>query len=272
MTRPTQELFDTLNIASDTGLSPPVVGLSRPFYSQVDFSCEEPYYPSEETSKVWAVPVSLAATKGIDFSFFSSGYLDVSVHRVSHLCLCIQHKLIQESKDRRLFDNFPWLFAVFHALHRLLTPRHPPCALNNLTTNIQRSLHVVKNVHGQTRKRYLRCRCKPSSLHRSTLLPITWVDLHLEFVLLCLLVETPLQEKKTHKQQRSTLTGTTSKRLSFRSQCRCHLPLLLHCQRSKQQPPKQLLLCPGGQKPHPAHSCFRQEIIAANGTWFLATS
>ena len=31
------------------------------------------------------------------------------------------------------------------------------------------------------------------------------------------------------------------------------------------------LLCPGGQKPHPSHSCFRQEIIAAKGTWFLAT-
>ena len=31
---------------------------------------------------VWALPVSLAATPGIDFSFSSSGYLDVSVHRV----------------------------------------------------------------------------------------------------------------------------------------------------------------------------------------------
>lgn len=28
-------------------------------------------------------PFSLAATKGIEFSFFSSGYLDVSVLRVS---------------------------------------------------------------------------------------------------------------------------------------------------------------------------------------------
>jgi hypothetical protein len=38
-----------------------------------------------------------------------------------------------------LFDNYPGLFAVFHARHRLLTPRHPPCALNSLTTNIQSS-------------------------------------------------------------------------------------------------------------------------------------
>ncbi len=31
---------------------------------------------------MWAVPLSLAATDGIDFSFFSSSYLDVSVHQV----------------------------------------------------------------------------------------------------------------------------------------------------------------------------------------------
>src|SRR2546428_11694749 len=32
---------------------------------------------------VWAVPLSLAATDGIDVSFFSCGHLDVSVPRVS---------------------------------------------------------------------------------------------------------------------------------------------------------------------------------------------
>ena len=32
---------------------------------------------------VWATSFSLATTKEIDFSFFSSGYLDVSVHRVT---------------------------------------------------------------------------------------------------------------------------------------------------------------------------------------------
>ena len=31
---------------------------------------------------VWALPRSLAATKGISFDFFSCGYLDVSVPRV----------------------------------------------------------------------------------------------------------------------------------------------------------------------------------------------
>ena len=42
------------------------------------------------TFKVWATPVSLAATKGISIDFFSSGYLDVSVHQVPFLTLCIQ--------------------------------------------------------------------------------------------------------------------------------------------------------------------------------------
>src|SRR6185295_1558895 len=30
----------------------------------------------------------------------------------------------------------PQLFAANHVLHRLLTPRHPPCALSSLTTNL----------------------------------------------------------------------------------------------------------------------------------------
>ena len=38
--------------------------------------------PRKACSSVWALPLSLAATKRIDVSFFSSGYLDVSVPRV----------------------------------------------------------------------------------------------------------------------------------------------------------------------------------------------
>ena len=33
-----------------------------------------------------------------------------------------------------MFDSFPRLIAVCHALHRLLAPRHPPHTLINLTT------------------------------------------------------------------------------------------------------------------------------------------
>ena len=43
----------------------------------------QPYNPViAETTTVWANPLSLATTRGITFVLFSSGYLDVSVHRV----------------------------------------------------------------------------------------------------------------------------------------------------------------------------------------------
>ncbi len=51
--------------------------------------------------------------------------------------------LVRVSRDQYLFVNSPKLFADFHALHRLLTPRHPPCALSNLTTEISNSLAPI---------------------------------------------------------------------------------------------------------------------------------
>ena len=51
---------------------------------------------------------------------------------------------IRVSRDHRLFVSFPRLFADFHARHRLLTPRHPPCALGSLTIGISNS-HAGRN-------------------------------------------------------------------------------------------------------------------------------
>ena len=45
--------------------------------------------PQDARILVWALSISLAATLEIDVSFSSSGYLDVSVHRVPFLTLCI---------------------------------------------------------------------------------------------------------------------------------------------------------------------------------------
>ena len=56
---------------SDTGLSPTMATLPNVFS-----------YPQRHLR---AGPRSLAATKGISVDFFSSGYLDVSVLRVSFL-------------------------------------------------------------------------------------------------------------------------------------------------------------------------------------------
>ena len=45
--------------------------------------------PHGARTMVWPLSISLAATLEIDFSFSSSGYLDVSVHRVPLHTLCI---------------------------------------------------------------------------------------------------------------------------------------------------------------------------------------
>ena len=41
---------------------------------------------------------------------------------------------IRTSSDHGSFANSPRLIAGYHVLLRLLVPRHPPCALKNLTT------------------------------------------------------------------------------------------------------------------------------------------
>ena len=98
--------------------------------------------PHGARTMVWALPRSLAATYGIDVSFSSSGYLDVSVHRVPFHTLWIgvwmtevcsagfPHSDISGSMD---ICSSPKLFAAYHVFHRLLVPRHPPCALLRLT-------------------------------------------------------------------------------------------------------------------------------------------
>ena len=94
--------------------------------------------PHDARTMVWALTISLAATLVIDVSFSSSGYLDVSVHRVPFLTLWIgvrmtgvfpagfPHSDICGSLD---ICSLPQLFAAYHVFHRLLVPRHPPCAL-----------------------------------------------------------------------------------------------------------------------------------------------
>lgn len=87
---------------------------------------------------VWAVSCSLAATREVALAFSSYGYLDVSVPHVRSVSLCIQLTVIRESQDQRSFDSSPRHFAAFHALHRLLAPRHPPHALIYLANLINR--------------------------------------------------------------------------------------------------------------------------------------
>ena len=98
--------------------------------------------PQHARTLVWALPGSLAATSGIDVSFSSSGYLDVSVHRVPLLTLCIGVRILEVCSSGFPHSDIsgsvdicssPKLFAAYHVFHRLLVPRHPPCALISLT-------------------------------------------------------------------------------------------------------------------------------------------
>ena len=98
--------------------------------------------PRSARTPVWALSGSLAATSEITFVFFSSGYLDVSVHRVPFHALWIgawirkvflrgfPHSDICGSSD---ICSFPQLFAAYRVFLRLSVPRHPPCALYSLT-------------------------------------------------------------------------------------------------------------------------------------------
>ena len=74
--------------------------------------------------------------------FSSSGYLDVSVHRVPFLTLWIGVRITEDCSVRFPHSDIsgsmdicssPKLFAAYHVFHRLLVPRHPPYALISIT-------------------------------------------------------------------------------------------------------------------------------------------
>ena len=98
--------------------------------------------PRDARIPVWPPPLSLAATYGIDVSFFSSGYLDVSVRRVPLRALWIGARMHgvfpcgfphSDIRGSTGICPSPRLFAACHVLLRLPVPRHPPCALTCLT-------------------------------------------------------------------------------------------------------------------------------------------
>ncbi len=106
-----------------------------------------------ETNVVWASPVSLAATTGITLVFSSSGYLDVSVHRVRPPCGVpyLQYGGLPHSDIRGSYRvcRSPRLFAAYHVLRRLWEPRHPPYALVQLVAEPlipSRSLFLLKKI------------------------------------------------------------------------------------------------------------------------------
>ena len=120
----------------------------------------QPYNPAPDrpaynrAGAVWAHPVSLAATKGVELSFLSSGYLDVSVRPLTFSqpiysaeddqTLLWPGTPNRRSAGQRLFSASPRLIAAVRVLHRLLVPRHPPCALSILTETHTTSLPLCR--------------------------------------------------------------------------------------------------------------------------------
>ena len=106
MTRPTQDTSGG-DWISRTGLSP---SMTPPFQTDSAIATQfliKSYYPGSKMDPVWALPLSLAATYGIDFSFCSSGYLDVSVLQVGYMNLWIQFTYVRESTGQLLFNGSP---------------------------------------------------------------------------------------------------------------------------------------------------------------------
>ena len=125
---------------SCTGLSPSLAGFSKTV-PQGSFRFLQSL-PQGARTLVWAPPISLAATFGITVVFSSSGYLDVSVHRVPFAWLCIHHTMTEvcsagfphsDIRGSRDMCSSPRLFAAYHVFLRLSVPRHPSCALLRFT-------------------------------------------------------------------------------------------------------------------------------------------
>ena len=128
-------------LASDTGLSPSLAGCSKAvLLPLLNPLCSPNPSMHARWFGLFRFRSPLLTESHVVFS--SSGYLDVSVHRVPFLTLWIgvriaevcsagfPHSEISGSKD---ICSSPKLIAAYHVFHRLSVPRHPPCALLRLT-------------------------------------------------------------------------------------------------------------------------------------------
>ena len=99
-------------------------------------------YPGVHALRFGLFPFRSPLLRESHVVFSSSGYLDVSVPRVPPVWLCIYHTVTEvlsaglphsEICGSQDICSLPQLIAACHVFHRLLVPRHPPCALTCLT-------------------------------------------------------------------------------------------------------------------------------------------
>ena len=132
-----------LQLASITGLSPSMAVLSRTFFSQVScYSVVLQPHGCIATIMVWAIPRSLATTRGIINLFSLPTGTKMFQFPAFALCHCIVTVLQtaglshSEILGLKVICTYPRLIAAYHVLHRLREPRHPPCALFYFLRNL----------------------------------------------------------------------------------------------------------------------------------------
>ena len=151
MSRGTLDPAQSLKL-SCTGLSPSLAGFPKAIpLAILNLKCSPNPWMHAPRFGLFRFRSPLLPESHVVFS--SSGYLDVSVHRVPLHTLWIgvwmtegssagfPHSDISGSMD---ICSSPKLFAAYHVFHRLLVPRHPPCALLRLTsvTSLQSRMAV----------------------------------------------------------------------------------------------------------------------------------
>ena len=140
MSRPTLDTAMSSRL-SLTGLSPSLAGFPKTFLlGSSDLKCGP--NPGGHALRFGLFPFRSPLLWKSNFSFSSSGYLDVSVHRVPLLKLCIGLRILEVCSSgfphsdicrSKIICISPQLFAAYHVFHRLLVPRHPPYALSSMT-------------------------------------------------------------------------------------------------------------------------------------------
>ena len=138
-----------------TGLSPSPAGFPKTFLLEsLNLKCGP--NPGVHALRFGLFPFRSPLLWKSHVVFFSSGYLDVSVHQVPDAWLCIHHTTtevcsagfphseISGSKD---ICSSPKLIAAYHVFHRLLVPRHPPYALISITNSTSSHGNGIMSTH-----------------------------------------------------------------------------------------------------------------------------
>ena len=138
-----------------TGLSPSLAGFPKtiPLSFPVTYAVHN---PSMHARWFRLLPFRSPLLTESHVVFSSSGYLDVSVHRVPFLTLWIGVRIPEVCSGRFPHSEIsgsmgicpsPKLFAAYHVFHRLLVPRHPPYALISITNSTSSHGNGIMSTH-----------------------------------------------------------------------------------------------------------------------------